>query len=220
MSKVRRYFADTEFYRVDRCKHELISIGIVPEDKNDIEFYNVSSDFDLEKASQHSWIKNNIIDQLPDDGSWIPNTSIIKNMLSFLTSPDRFDKGDKIQIWVDVPAYDGYFLYELFSYIDDYPEYDGFGKMLCATKDAGIRHFDVLSIKQKETDLFIDKLNLTSFEASKPPVKQYHTAIGDAKWIRSKFKELEMIENQKAISGRGSMLSKIKKSMMIYRFQL
>ena len=113
MTRVRRFFYDTEFIE-DGTTIDLVSIGVV--DETGREFYAVSTQFDPDKAIP--WVRRNVLDQLPPpaDRAWRSRERIRDDLLAFLTGP-----GEEIELWAWFAAYDHVVLAQLWGAMPDLP---------------------------------------------------------------------------------------------------
>lgn len=136
-----KYFLDTEFIEYP-CTIDLISIGIVAEDGR--EFYAVSNQFDMRKASQ--WVKDNVIANLDrpnphavsisglgrvivhDKEAWYTKDEIRKGILEFIGQ-------DKPSFWGYYADYDWVVFCWLFGTMMElpkgFPKYCNDIKQLC-----------------------------------------------------------------------------------------
>jgi hypothetical protein len=109
-----RYFYDTEFIEDGRTI-ELISIGVIAEDGR--EYYAVSTEFDPERAG--SWVRANVLPKLPPPSSqlWRSRRQIRADLEEFL----GVDRGEPIELWAWVGAYDHVVLCQLWGTMPELP---------------------------------------------------------------------------------------------------
>lgn len=102
-----RYFFDCEFNEIDNGQSseqgpfyniDFISIGIVSEDG--ATYHGVNKDFDLKAAGDNKWLKDNVLNKLPEQSTWKSITEIRKDVLGFI-KPDQ-----EIELWARNNAYD------------------------------------------------------------------------------------------------------------------
>ena len=107
-----RYFLDTEFIE-SPCRIDLISIGIVSEDKR--EYYAVSNEFDASKAND--FVKSNVLPELPplDSILWKTRDQIKQDILDFIGN-------DYPEFWAHYGAYDWVAFCWLFGPMADLPK--------------------------------------------------------------------------------------------------
>lgn len=164
-----KYWLDTEFIeRGPDHPIELISVGIVAEDKR--EFYAISTDFKAKHASQ--WVKDNVLTHLPprhvnplydsprlfhESLRWMPRRLIAEQVKAFC-DPAVFGKPE---FWGYYADYDWVVLCQMFGTMMDLPK--GW-PMYCR------------DIKQWCDDLGNPKLPEQG--------KGEHHALADARWNR------------------------------------
>ncbi|CAJ1496993.1 polyadenylate-specific 3'-exoribonuclease AS [[Mycobacterium] kokjensenii] len=113
-----KYFYDTEFIEDGRTI-ELISIGVVAEDGR--EYYAVSTDFDPGRAGP--WVRTHVLPKLPSPASkaWRSRSRIRADLEEFLGVADGH-RGEPIELWAWVAAYDHVVLCQLWGTMPDLPE--------------------------------------------------------------------------------------------------
>jgi len=160
MSKVRRFFYDTEFMEEPGFL-QLISIGVVDEQGN--EFYACNIDADLGRANV--WVQTNVISKLPKrrDKAWLSHAAIAEKLLEFI----NLSNDDPVELWGYYADYDHVLLCWLFGRMIDLPD--------------GMPMF-TLDIKQLAVSLGNPPL------PKKP--ESIHDALADAKWNRQAFQFL------------------------------
>ena len=161
-----KYFYDTEFIE-DGKTIDLISIAIVCEDGR--EYYAISNEFNLKKASQ--WVKDNVIKYLPPQKvnpmyespsrveasrAWKSRKQIKDDIVSFIGE-------DKPELWAYYADYDHVVLSQLFGTMMDLP--NNFPMYTCDLKQ-----------------LLDDKGNP---KQNKP--ENEHHALADAKWVKDVY---------------------------------
>ncbi len=109
-----RYFYDTEFIEDGRTI-ELISIGVVAEDGR--EYYAVSTEFDPGRAGP--WVRTHVLPKLPSPASqtWRSRSRIRADLEEFF----GVDRGEPIELWAWVGAYDHVVLCQLWGTMPDLP---------------------------------------------------------------------------------------------------
>lgn len=108
-----KYFYDTEFYD-DGNTVELISIGIVAEDGR--MHYSVNSEAPFHWINDtQPWLRENVIEQLPDEYFWKPKAQIRDEVYAFLTEDAHPD------LWAWFAAYDHLCLSQLWGRMIDVP---------------------------------------------------------------------------------------------------
>jgi len=109
-----RYFYDTEFIE-DGHTIELISIGVVAEDGR--EYYAVSCEFDPDRAGR--WVRTHVLPKLPPPASqaWRSRRRIRADLEDFL----GVDRGEPIELWAWVAAYDHVVLCQLWGTMTELP---------------------------------------------------------------------------------------------------
>ena len=89
---------DTEFiqYRLDLADGrwvpvtELISIGMINDDGQ--EYYAVSSEFNLKAAQENRWVRENVLDKLPPEDTWISLRDMKPQIFDFVgKKPTKFN---------------------------------------------------------------------------------------------------------------------------------
>lgn len=115
---VYRYFYDCEFIEDGRVV-DLVSIGVV--DEFDREFYAVSTEFDESRALP--WVRRNVLDKLPSPGdrAWRSRAQIRDDLWQFLIEPVRHRRGEQVELWAWVAAYDHVALVQLWGAMPDLP---------------------------------------------------------------------------------------------------
>jgi hypothetical protein len=162
-----RYFVDCEFIEDGRTI-DLISIGIVAEDGR--EYYAVSTEFDVSKASE--WVKDNVLVHLPGRGDhvWKPRKRIADEVLLFSEA-----WASKPEFWGYYADYDWVALCQLYGTMMDLPK--GW-PMYCR------------DIKQWADMLGNPKLPEQG--------KGEHHALSDARWNKQAWEFLLDFERQRA----------------------
>lgn len=109
-----RYFYDSEFIEDGRTI-ELISIGVVAEDGR--EYYAVSTEFDPDRAGP--WVRTQVLPKLPSPASqaWRPRSRIRADLEEFF----GVERGEPIELWAWVGAYDHVVLCQLWGTMPDLP---------------------------------------------------------------------------------------------------
>lgn len=109
-----RYFYDTEFIEDGRTI-ELISIGVVAEDGR--EYYAVSTEFDPDRAG--AWVRTHVLPKLPSPASqtWRSRSRIRADLEEFF----GVERGEPIELWAWVGAYDHVVLCQLWGTMPDLP---------------------------------------------------------------------------------------------------
>lgn len=110
-----RYFYDTEFIEDGRTI-ELISIGVIAEDGR--EYYGVSTEFDPERAGR--WVRAKVLPKLPPPASqaWRSRDRIRADLEAFF----GVNRGDPIELWAWVGAYDHVVLCQLWGTMPELPQ--------------------------------------------------------------------------------------------------
>lgn len=108
-----KYFYDTEFHE-DGKTIDLISIGIVAEDGR--EYYAVNRSADWLRIKRHSWLMDNVVQHLPNSGTWKPKRQIAQEVKDFLLA------STPPELWAWFCAYDHVVLAQLFGPMIDLPE--------------------------------------------------------------------------------------------------
>jgi hypothetical protein len=159
----RRFFYDTEFMDFGHGMVDLISLGMVDESGRN-ELYVCNNEAHLGKATK--WVWDNVIPKLPPRGSsqWMNAKDIRDKVTKFLD----VGKKPKLELWGYFSAYDHVLLCGLYGRMVDVPK--GFPWI-------------TMDLKQR-----MDDLDFAKKERSGDDV---HTAIGDARWIRKAYLELE-----------------------------
>jgi hypothetical protein len=163
MSKVRRFFYDTEFMEEPGFL-DLISIGVVGEDGR--EFYACNSNAKLNRAN--TWVKENVINQLPPMenrgiGGWMTHYEIRHTLLGFLMPSEA----DPVELWGYYADYDHVLLCWLFGPMIDLPK--GMPMYTMDIKQLAVS-LDNPPLPKKPDDL--------------------HNALADAKWNRQAYQFL------------------------------
>jgi hypothetical protein len=159
----RRVFYDTEFMDFGHGMVDLISLGMVDESGHH-ELYVCNSDVNLEKAN--TWVQENVIPKLPPRSStrWMSARDIKDKVTEFL----GVGKKPKLELWGYYADYDHVVLCGLYGRMVDVPK--GFPWI-------------TMDLRQR-----MEELDLAVKENSRDDM---HTAIGDARWIRRAYLELE-----------------------------
>lgn len=103
-----RFFYDCEFIE-DGLTIDLVSIGVV--DETGREFYAVSTEFDPNRAG--AWVRQHVLPKLPSpaDPAWRSRAAIRDDLLAFLVG----DRGQDIELWAWIAAYDHVALAQLWG---------------------------------------------------------------------------------------------------------
>lgn len=109
-----RIYYDTEFVEDGRTI-ELISIGMVAEDER--ELYRVSSEFDMERARAHPWIRDHVLPHIDEGGAERRLREDIANDVRefILTTPEP-------SLWAWYGAYDHVALCQLWGPMIELPK--------------------------------------------------------------------------------------------------
>jgi hypothetical protein len=170
------WFLDTEFDE-DGKTIELISIGLVSDEKPERQYYAISSEFDPEHCN--SWVKANV---LPKLGDW-PRTGrglIAQNVRDMVLSSKK-----PIAFWGYFADYDWVVLCQLFGRMVDLP--DGFPQY-CN------------DIKQ-----LMQMLRVLKSELPRQTKTSEHNALSDARWNKEAWLWCKKIADAR-VSARGLML--------------
>lgn len=166
-----RYWYDTEFYE-DGSTIDLISIGIVSEDRRGL--YLENKDFDWSRVPQDHWLWENVYPHLTfEEDILIPKFKIADAVRWYIT-----DNGWSYnnELWGYYSSYDHVVLAQLFGRMVDMPE--------------GVPWF-TRDIKQEYERLKIKypKLVLPAQESTE------HHALNDALWTKKAWTVLKEVEN-------------------------
>jgi hypothetical protein len=175
---VRRVFYDTEF--IDNGKTiDLISIGMVDEEGN--ELYYVNNDCSFKKVLKHKWLRENVLPYLPTlDDRWDDKyghsevvkskyfiSREVKNFIlgkcpTFVPEGTKLPKYETVELWAYYGAYDHVALAQLWGSMIDLPK--------------GIPMY-THDLKQEMDRLGVKKSDLSHLDKGNE-----HNALDDAKW--------------------------------------
>ncbi len=209
----KKYFLDTEFIEgfhkpwFGKRRHfiELISIGICCDDGR--EYYAVSTDFNEKDAND--WVKQNVINQLPEmtfNGSniqevklWKSNAQILQDLQQFVT---RERGSDDVEVYGYYADYDWVLFCSLFGRMIDLPK--GMPMHCIDLKQMLDEKIRKMTMKQFCEITGVIDTNKTTIESNQAwqiiPFKQKldqikkmpsypkqtneHNALADAKWLK------------------------------------
>lgn len=189
-----KYFIDTEFHehvamaymRKEVPTIDLISIGIVAEDGR--EFYAVSNEFDLNRAWENAWLRDNVLYPIYDElkANYSTFEPVGHPKVTFKALLTDFGKSNK-QIATDIMAFIGDDTPEFYGY---YADYDWvvfcwlFGRMMDLPKG-----FPMYCIDLKQ---MMDAKGLTKEWKKQhcPDPENEHNALADARWNKQLFEKI------------------------------
>lgn len=156
-----RIFFDTEFIEWP-SSIELISIGLVSEDGQ--ELYLENGEADISRADD--WVRTNVLVHLLGGAYRVPRAAIRDRIIAFVTAAMARSKQDKVEFWAYFSDYDWVVFCWLFGRMIDLPQhFPRYCRDFKQTMD---------SFRIKKSDLPIQ-------------TEPAHHALADAKWLRSAF---------------------------------
>lgn len=200
-----KYFIDTEFHEHKKPTRllgipisriwtiDLISIGIVSEDGR--EYYAINRDLNLKHAKRDKWLRENVINKLPDKHSlmpphgsprlwqesmrWLPMKQIREDIIEFCGGKYEFTEYGCDLFFDDKPEFYGYYAdydWVVFCWI--------FGKMMDLPKG--------FPMYCKDLKQMMDEKGLTKEWKQKncPDPEGEHDALEDARWNKQLYNNL------------------------------